>query len=293
MDRQETAKWGSKVIDQIGDDLQREFPGMSGFCRQNIDRMRAFFLAYSSRDEIVSAPARQLAAPSHVLEIPWFHTVTIRERVKPPAARLWYAQAAVEHGWSRAVLAHQIETDLFGRTGKAVTNFEKALPAATSDLARETLKDPFTFAFLTLAADHAEADLERGLVAHIHKFLLELGVGFAFVGSRYHLEVGGDDVYLDRLFYHLTLRCFVVFDPLCGGPHKGSRVASSLMWRSDRATARYAGGSSSRTPHDRVRYSVRRNSINPASSFHGTPSFPPATSQLASALAFISRSTSA
>lgn len=210
--RQETAKWGSKVIDQIGTDLQREFPGTSGFSRQNVYRMRAFFLAYSGRDEIVSQPARQLAAPSHALEIPWFHTVTIWERVKPPEARLWYARAAKEHGWSRAVLAHQIETDLFGRKGKAVTNFERALPAAASDLARETLKDPFTFEFLTLAEDHAEADLERGLVAHIHKFLLELGVGFAFVGSQYHLEVGGDDFYFDLLFYHLKLRCFVVFD---------------------------------------------------------------------------------
>ena len=111
--RQEAAKWGGKIIVQIGEDLQKEFPGIAGFSRQNIYRMRAFFLAYSSQDEIVSQPARQLAAPRHVLEIPWFHTVTIWEQVKDPGARLWYAQATKEHGWSRAVLVHQIETDLY------------------------------------------------------------------------------------------------------------------------------------------------------------------------------------
>lgn len=194
--------WGAKVIDRLGEDLQREFPGQAGFSARNLKYMRAFAEAWPG-ESIVQQPAAQ---------IPWFHNVVLLEQVKQPAARLWYAQAAKEHGWSRAVLVHQIETDLFGRRGKAVSNFHKALPAATSDLARETLKDPFTFEFLTLADDHAEAELERGLVAHIQKFLLELGVGFSFVGSQYHLEVGGDDFYLDLLFYHLKLRCFVVFD---------------------------------------------------------------------------------
>jgi predicted nuclease of restriction endonuclease-like (RecB) superfamily len=153
-----------------------------------------------------------LESPPAVAGLPWFHNVTIFEQVKDPAARLWYATAAKEFGWSRAVLEHQIETDAYRRKGKAVTNFERALPAPQSDLARETLKDPYSFQFLTLTEDHAEADLQRGLVAHIRKFLLELGAGFAFVGEQYHLEVGGEDFYLDLLFYHLKLRAFVAFD---------------------------------------------------------------------------------
>lgn len=212
VERQEVAKWGSKVIDQLGQDLQAEFPGIAGFSRQNIYRMRAFFLALMPNESIVSQPARQLEPPLDFLEIPWFHSVTIIEQVKDPAARVWYAQAAKEYGWSRAVLMHQIETKLHERKGRAVTNFARALPATNSDLARETLKDPYSFQFLSLQAEHAEAELEQGLVTHIRKFLLELGVGFAFVGSQYHLEVDGQDFYLDLLFYHLKLRCYIVID---------------------------------------------------------------------------------
>ena len=215
VERQEIAKWGSKVIDQIGEDLQREFPGMSGFSRDNVYRMRAFFLAYSGQVAIVAQPVPQLepvAPPMPMLQIPWGHNITLFQQVKDHETRLWYAKATKEHGWSRAVLVHQIETDLYRRKGKAVSNFDKALPAATSDLARETLKDPYTFQFLSLAEEHEEAELERGLVAHIQKFLLELGVGFTFVGSQYHMEVGGDDFYLELLFYHLKLRSFVIID---------------------------------------------------------------------------------
>jgi predicted nuclease of restriction endonuclease-like (RecB) superfamily len=212
VERQEAEGWGAKVIERLGADLQREFPGQSGFSRQNIYRMRAFVLAFASGSEIVSQPARQLAPPQEFQEIPWFHVVTIVEQVKDPAARLWYAKATKEFGWSRSILEIQIESNAFSRKGKAITNFAKSLPAPQSDLARETLKDPFSFSFLSLAEDHAEAELERGLITHIQKFLLELGVGFSFVGSQYHLEVGGDDFYLDLLFYHLKLRAYVVFD---------------------------------------------------------------------------------
>jgi predicted nuclease of restriction endonuclease-like (RecB) superfamily len=212
VERQETAKWGSKVIDQIGQDLQREFPGVSGFSAQNVSKMRTFFLAYSGQKPIHSQPVSELQPPPEMLQIPWGHNQEIIYKIKDADARLWYAKATKEHGWSRAILVHQIETDLYLRKGKAVSNFAKALPADTSDLARETLKDPYTFEFLTLAEEHEEAELERGLVAHIRKFLLELGVGFSFVGSQYHLEVGGDDFYLDLLFYHFKLRCFVIID---------------------------------------------------------------------------------
>ena len=200
--RQQAAGWGAKVIDRLGKDLQAAFPGVAGFSPRNLKYMRAFAEAWADPEIVQQAAAR----------IPWFHNVTILEQVKDPEARLWYAHAAREFGWSRAVLEHQIETDAHRRRGKAVTNFDRALPAPQSDLARETLKDPYSFQFLTLAEEHAEADLQRGLVNHIRKFLLELGAGFAFVGEQYHLEVGGDDFYLDLLFYHLTLRCFVVFD---------------------------------------------------------------------------------
>lgn len=200
--RQRAEGWGAKVIDRLGRDLQAEFPGAAGFSPRNLKYMRAFAEAWADPEIVQQAAAR----------IPWFHNVTILEQVKDPEARLWYAHAAREFGWSRAVLEHQIETDAHRRRGKAVTNFDRALPAPQSDLARETLKDPYSFQFLTLAEEHAEADLQRGLVNHIRKFLLELGAGFAFIGEQYHLEVGGDDFYLDLLFYHLTLRCFVVFD---------------------------------------------------------------------------------
>lgn len=221
VERQQAAEWGTTVVELIAVDLQKEFPGTAGFSPRNIWRMRAFFLTYTSEDSSQSSVRTSKSAsqkigtvilPQPVAEIPWGHNAVLMEQVQTNTARLWYAKATKEHGWSRAVLVHQIETDLYGRKGKAISNFQKTLPAFTSDLARETMKDPFTFEFLTLAQDHAEAELEHGLITHIQKFLLELGVGFTFVGSQYHLEVGGDDFYLDLLFYHLKLRCFVVFD---------------------------------------------------------------------------------
>ncbi len=208
VERQRAEGWGKSVVDRAATDLQSEFPGAGGFSPQNVWKMRQFFSEYAD----LSQPVREIEPPPALLDIPWGHNTEIMFKVKLPEARLWYARAAKGHGWSRAVLVHQIETDLYRRKGKAVSNFDKTLPAATSDLARETLKDPFTFQFLTLAADHAEAELEKGLVAHIQKFLLELGVGFSFVGSQYHLDIGGEDFYLDLLFYHFRLRCFIVFD---------------------------------------------------------------------------------
>jgi predicted nuclease of restriction endonuclease-like (RecB) superfamily len=149
-----------------------------------------------------------------VAKIPWGHFSLIIEKVKDQAARLWYADRAQEHGWSRAVLWHQIDTKLYERQSlsEKTSNFMQALPAPQSDLAQEMLKDPYAFDFLTLGEDAYERDLERGLMAHVRQFLMELGVGFAFVGSQYHLTVGSQDYYLDLLFYHFKLRCFVVID---------------------------------------------------------------------------------
>jgi predicted nuclease of restriction endonuclease-like (RecB) superfamily len=133
-------------------------------------------------------------------------------KLKTPLIRLWYAHKTIEHGWSRAVLTHHIETQLHKREGKAVTNFQRTLPPPQSDLAEQTLKDPYNFDFLTIRSDAHERDLEQGLLDHIQKFLLELGVGFAFVGRQYHMEISGQDYYLDLLFYHLRLRCYAVID---------------------------------------------------------------------------------
>jgi len=164
--------------------------------------MRAFAAAYP--DEAI---VQQVAG-----QIPWFHNVVLIERIKDRAARLWYARKTVEHGWSRAVLVHQIEGGLYERQGKAVTNFAETLPSPQSDLAQQALKDPYIFDFLSLSDEAAERELERGLLEHIRKFLLELGVGFAFVGSQCRIQVEGEDFYIDLLFYHLRLRCFVVID---------------------------------------------------------------------------------
>jgi predicted nuclease of restriction endonuclease-like (RecB) superfamily len=141
------------------------------------------------------------------------------EQVKAPAARLWYARKAVENGWSRSVLVHWVESDLYGRQGKAQTNFERTLPAPQSDLARETLKDPYKFEFLTPAGESEEREFEEGLLAHVRTFLSELGAGFTFVGRQVRFDVGGEDFHVDLLFYHLKLRCFlVVVDPLEEAP---------------------------------------------------------------------------
>jgi predicted nuclease of restriction endonuclease-like (RecB) superfamily len=142
----------------------------------------------------------------------WYHLITLLDKVKDPTERDWYARASIQHGWSRNVLVHQLDTGLYRRQGQAVTNFERTLPAPQSDLARQILKNPYNFDFLSLGEESHERDLEQGLLTHLRDFLLKLGVGFAFVGSQYHLEVGGEDFYIDLLFYHLRLRCYVVID---------------------------------------------------------------------------------
>jgi predicted nuclease of restriction endonuclease-like (RecB) superfamily len=215
VERQQCEGWGKAVIDRLGKDLQKAFPGMSGFSRTNVYRMRAFYLAYEGLGEFVPQAVGQIGAdglPLPTAAIPWGHNVVLIEQVKDPAERLWYARATVEQGWSRSILRLQIEGRLYHRQGKAVTNFETTLPNLQSDLARQILKDPYNFDFLSIGEDAQERELERGLLEHIRSFLLELGVGFAFVGSQYHLEVGGDDFYIDLLFYHLKLRAYVVIE---------------------------------------------------------------------------------
>lgn len=202
LQRQQQEGWGAKVIDRLARDLRVAFPEMRGFSSRNLKYMRAFAAAYLD-EAIVQQPAAQL---------PWFHTCILLDKVKDAEMRLWYMRAAVDYGWSRDVLAHQIDTGLYQRQGQAVTNFDRTLPAPQSELARQLLKDPYNFDFLTLGAEAHERDLERGLLDHLRDFLLELGVGFAFLGSQYHLEVSKKDFYIDLLFYHVRLRCYVVVD---------------------------------------------------------------------------------
>lgn len=202
LSRQQQQGWGAQVIDKLAKDLQQEFPQIKGFSPRNLKYMRAFADAYP--DELI---VQQAAA-----QIPWFHNCVLLDKVKAPQERLWYAQKTVEHGWSRNMLVYQIESQLYQRQGEAITNFDRALPQPQSDLAQQLIKDPYHFDFLNLGTAAQERDLEYALVTHIREFLLELGVGFAFVGSQYHLTVGGEDFYIDLLFYHLRLRCYVVID---------------------------------------------------------------------------------
>jgi predicted nuclease of restriction endonuclease-like (RecB) superfamily len=207
LERQNQAGWGAKVIDRLAKDLHQEFPEVKGFSPRNLKYMRALAEAWPEQ-----AIVQQLVA-----QIPWGHNVRLLDLVKTPAERLWYIDQAVQRGWSRNILVMQIESNLYGRQGKALTNFSKALPAPQSDLAQQLIKDPYNFDFLALSAKAHEREIERGLLEHLRQFLLELGQGFAFVGSQYPFEVGGEDFRIDLLFYNFRLRCFVVIDLKMGG----------------------------------------------------------------------------
>lgn len=183
LSRQKQSGWGTKVIDRLAFDLKSEFPEMKGFSSRNLKYMRALAEAY--RDELI---VQQLVA-----QIPWGHNVRILDAVKDYNERLWYIQQTIENGWSRSVLEYQISSKLYQRQGKAITNFEQALPKPQSDLAQQILKSPYNFDFLSLGKSAQERDLERALIAHMRDFLLELGVGFSFVGSQYVLEVAGQE----------------------------------------------------------------------------------------------------
>lgn len=217
LDRQKAQGWGAKVIDRLSRDLQDEFPGQQGFSPRNLSYMRAFAEAWPD-SPFVQHPVAQTPgttgpiAQAALAQLPWYHHVCILDKLDTPAARLWYAAKAVENGWSRNVLALQIASGLHTRQGKAVTNFQVTLPPPQSDLAQQVTKDPYVFDFLNLRDDANERAVEDALLVHVEKFLIELGAGFALVGRQVHMEVGDDDFYLDLLFYHLRLRCFVVVD---------------------------------------------------------------------------------
>lgn len=202
VERQQRQGWGAKVIDRLARDLRAAFPDMRGFSPRNLKYMRALAQAWPEPEFVQQAAA----------QLPWFHLCTLLDKLGTREEREWYAAKAVEHGWSRNVLVMQIETRAHERHGNAVTNFPDRLPPPQSDLARASLKDPYIFDFLGMTDEVQERDLENALMRHITQFLLELGAGFAFVGRQYRLEVGGDEFFIDLLFYHLKLRCYVVVE---------------------------------------------------------------------------------
>lgn len=206
LERQDRLGWGAKVIDQLATDLQKEFPDGKGFSSRNLKYMRSFAQAWPDPEVVQQV----------VAQIPWGHNVRLLEKVGEPEKRLWYAQKTIANGWSRNALVIHIERQLFEAKGAASTNFATTLPAPQSDLARETLKDPYKLDFLGIAEDAEERVIELGLVRHIRDFLLELGQGFAFVGNQVPLRVGAEEFRIDLLFYHLKLRCYVVIELKAG-----------------------------------------------------------------------------
>ncbi len=236
-ERQDREGWGAGVIPRLSRDLRNELPEEKGFSERNIKRMLRFYREYPGALPMVPQPVALLQPAENadltkvprpvaplptndpsvnpqrlVAQIPWGHNILLMEKVKDLASRFWYMQQTIEHGWSRDLLGQMIKNNAHKRQGEAVTNFQQRLPSPQSDLARQLLKDPYLFDFLTLEEPFHERELETGLIRHLEKFLLELGQGFAFVGRQYRLEVSDKEFYLDLLFYHLKLRCFVVID---------------------------------------------------------------------------------
>lgn len=228
--RQKSEGWGAAIIPRLAQDIRNDLPEMKGFSERNIKRMLAFYREY--RDLVlVPQPVAPIALAGKVpqavallsgellLALPWGHHLLLMEKLKDIDVRRWYMEATVANGWSRSVLQMQIETAAHARQGKATSNFSLRLPLPQSDLAQQALKDPYLFDFLTMEEPFHERELETGLIAHLEKFLLELGQGFAFVGRQYHIDIGNQDFYIDLLFYHLRLRCYIVIE-LKRGPFK-------------------------------------------------------------------------
>ena len=246
--RKMDAKWGSGFYSRLSKELKAEFPDMQGFSKSNLYYIRNFYLFYS-KDEIFhqvggkleAENLQQLADEIHpqlgvktqlsenvnntifhqlgdefhihpIFQIPWRHHIEIFTKCKSVHEALFYVQKTIKSGWSRAMLMNFIDADLYGSQGKAITNFDRLLPEVQSDLAKETLKDPYNFDFIALTKEYKERELEDALVDNITKFLLELGQGFAFVGRQYPIKVGNRERNIDLLFYHLELRCYVVIE---------------------------------------------------------------------------------
>ena len=223
---QEQHSWGDAFIKSLAKDLQKEFPDMKGFSETNIKYIRRWYSFYikglqgvaeienNDRNSTGLQPVAQFdeRVINHIKQIPWGHNQRIINKCKTIDEAIYYVDKTIENGWSRNVLVHQIESGLYGREGKSITNFEKRLPALQSDLARQTLKDPYNFDFISIREGYNEKELKDALMDNIQKFLLELGTGFAFVGREYRLVVGETEEFIDMLFYHIKLHCYVVIE---------------------------------------------------------------------------------
>jgi len=204
--KQKHAKWGDGLISQLSKDLMEEFTNMKGFSRSNLKYIRQWYLFYNGNNAISQQAVGQIT------QIPWGHNIAIIAKCENVEEALYYIQNTVKHNWSRSVLVHQIESGLFHRESKSINNFASTLPKSQSDLAKQTLKDPYVFDFLSMTEDYHEKELENVLVEHITKFLLELGAGFAYIGRQIRLEVGEGEFFVDLLFYHVKLHCYVVVE---------------------------------------------------------------------------------
>lgn len=202
LERKKAEGWGSKAVERISQDLRHEFPEMTGLSPRNLIYMQTLAKTYSSFEF-----TQQVVA-----QLPWGHITYLLDKISNDDQRLWYIQKDLENGWSRSILAHHIDSKLYARQGKAITNFAQTLPEEHSDLAQEVFKSSYNLEFLTLEEKAKERDLEKGLIANIRDFLLELGTGFAFMGSQYKLEVEGEEFFLDLLFYHTRLRCYTIIE---------------------------------------------------------------------------------
>lgn len=200
----EHKSWGNKFIENLSRDIRTDFPDAKGYSVRNLKYMAKFAYTYGNKEFVQQV----------VAQIPWGHNVVLLDKVADENERKWYIEACSRNGWSRNVLIHQIESGLYQRQVLAdkVSNFEQRLPQPQSELAIQTMKDPYIFDFIPFKEDMIERDIERALVQDVTKLLLELGTGFAFLGNQYHLNVGGDDFYIDLLFYNLNLRCYVVIE---------------------------------------------------------------------------------
>ena len=210
-EKQKATSWGNGFIKQVSHDLQHEFPDMKGFSVRNLERMRKWYL-YWSRDTLIASQVVSQLNDAPIFQIPWGQNMVIMSKSDSLEEAQFYVQKTIENNWSRAVLTHQMESGLYQRQGEAISNFKQQLPKPQSDLARQTLKDPYCFDFLNLTEKHNEKELEVALIENISQFLLELGAGFAFLGKQYKLQVGDQDFYIDLLFYHIKLRCYVVVE---------------------------------------------------------------------------------
>ena len=204
--RQKSAKWGDSLLLRLSKDLMAEFPDMKGFSERNLKYIRQWYVFYSKEKTF----GQQLVA--QIIQIPWGHNIAIISKCRNIEEALFYVQKTSTHSWSRSVLIHQIEIGLYKREGKAITNFPLTLPRPQSDLAHQTLKDPYIFDFLSMSADYNERELEKGLMEHLMNFLLELGAGFAFIGRQVPVQVGDREFFIDLLFYHTRLHCYIVVE---------------------------------------------------------------------------------